>query len=154
MSTTQLGARGLEGGTEAVSPGVQGTETWPQEELYLSLYYTEDWVAVVKIFHAQIGLTQAEIARGAGVSQATVARWLESEPNAPVRAYGRLDDLRYVVLWLLRCRMGERLIAFWLAARNVDLGGSDPLQAIADGRFEEVMSIASAFAEGRPPSLL
>ena len=57
------------------------------------------------------------------------------------------------MLWLLRCRMGERLISFWLAARNVDLG-VDPLRAIAEGRFEKVMSIASAFAEGRPPSLV
>ena len=88
MSTTQLDMRGPAGGTEAVSQGMQGGEAWPQEELYLSLYYTDSWVAVVKIFHAPIGLTQAEIARGAGVSQATVARWLESDPDAPVRAYG------------------------------------------------------------------
>jgi len=153
MSTTQLDGRGLEGGTEAVSPGVQGAETWPQEELYVSLYYTDSWVGVVRILHGRIGLTQAEIARGAGVSQATVARWLESDPDAPVRAYGRLDDLRYVVLWLLRCGMGERLISFWLTARNVDLG-IDPLQAIAEGRFEQVTFAANAFVEGRPPSLV
>jgi transcriptional regulator with XRE-family HTH domain len=152
MSTTQIEMRGSEGGTEAVSLGLQGGEGWPQEDLYLSLYYTEDWVAVVKIFHSRIGLTQAEIARGAGVSQATVARWLESDPEVPIRAYGRLDDLRYVVLLLLRYGMGERLIAFWLGARNVDLG-IDPLQAIAEGRFERVSEIAGGFVEGRPPSL-
>jgi len=152
MSTTQLDRRALEGGTEAVAPGARGGETWPQEELYVSLYYTDSWVAVVRILHGQIGLTQAEIARGAGVSQATVARWLESDSDAPVRAYGRLDDLRYLVLWLLHSRMGERLIAFWLTARTVDLG-IDPLQAIAEGRFEQVTGAANAFVEGRPPSL-
>ena len=152
MSTTQLDRRGLEGGMEVGAPGARGGEAWPQEELYLSLYYTDSWVAVVGILHGRIGLTQAEIARGAGVSQATVARWLESDPDAPVRAYGRLDDLRYVVLWLLRYGMGERLISFWLTARTVDLG-IDPLQAIAEGRFEQVTLAANAFVEGRPPSL-
>lgn len=152
MTTTQLEMRGPMGGTEAGSLGRNGGEAWPQEELYLSLYYTEDWGPVVKILHSRIGLTQAEIARGAGVSQATVARWLEGDPEVPIRAYGRLDDLRYVVLLLLRFGMGERLIAFWLGARNVDLG-IDPLQAIAEGHFERVSEIAGAFVEGRPPSL-
>jgi hypothetical protein len=148
MSTPQLERRPDAADISADAGGV-----WLQEELYDSLYYTDNWIAVVNIFHGRIGLTQGEIARGAGVSQATVARWLESSPDAPVRAYGCLDDLRYVVLWLLRCRMGERLIAFWLAARNVDLRGADPLLAISEGRFEQVMEIASAFVDGRPTSL-
>ncbi len=150
--STGLDTRQLEAGTDAVQQSAHAGVAWLQEELYESLYYTDNWIAVVNIFHGRVGLTQAEIARGAGVSQATVARWLESGPEAPVRAYGRLDDLRYVVLWLLRCRMSERLISFWLAARNVDLG-VDPLQAIAAGRFEQVMNVASGFVEGRPPSL-
>jgi transcriptional regulator with XRE-family HTH domain len=132
------------------SPGT--SEAWPQEELYNSLYYTDNWVSVVGILHRRIGLTQAEIALGAGVSQATVARWLESGPDLPVRAYGRLDDVRYVVLWLLRHGMNERLISFWLSARNVHLG-IDPLQAIAEGRFEQVLSVAEAFVQARPPAL-
>jgi hypothetical protein len=142
----------LETGMDAGERSRGTSEVWPQEELYDSLYYTDNWISVVGILHRGIGLTQAEIALGAGVSQATVARWLESEPDLPIRAYGRLDDLRYVALRLLRHGMSERLISFWLTARNVYLG-IDPLQAIAEGRFEQVQSVADAFVQARPPTL-
>jgi transcriptional regulator with XRE-family HTH domain len=128
-------------------------EAGPQEELYQALYGTDNWIAVVKLLRNQVGLTQAEIARGADVSQATVARWLDSEEDAPVRATGRLDDLRYVVLWLIRgCGMPPRLIRFWLGSKNIHLG-VDPLSAIAQGRFEQVIEVAHAFAAGRSPAI-
>jgi transcriptional regulator with XRE-family HTH domain len=148
--STGLDTRQVEDGVEAVPEGAYVGEAWTQEEPYHSLYYTDSWITVVKLLHSRIGLTQAEIARGADVSQATVARWLESEEASPVRAYDRLDDLRYVVLGLLRCGLTPSLIAFWLAAKNIDLG-ADPLTAIARGGFEKVIRVANAFANGRPP---
>ena len=119
-----------------------------QDELFASLYSTDNWIAVVGVLRSKLGLSSAEIGRGANVSQATVARWLESDEDAPVKASGRLDDLRYVVLWLIRCGMSARLMRFWLAAKNIELG-SDPLTAIAAGRFEEVIEAARAFGAGR-----
>jgi len=117
--------------------------------LYNALYPTESWVQVAKVLHRELGLTQAEIARGANVTTATVARWLESLDEAPVRAGDRLDDLRYAVLWMAcGCGMGPRLIRFWLTAKNPHLG-EDPLGAIAAGRFEQVIEIAHAFGEAR-----
>lgn len=118
--------------------------------LYGALYPTESWVQVAKVLHRELGLTQAEIARGANVTPATVARWLESSDEAPVRAVGRLDDLRYAVLWMAcGCGMGSRLIRFWLTAKNPYLG-EDPLGAIAAGRFEHVVEVARSFGEARP----
>jgi hypothetical protein len=119
------------------------------QALYDALYPTESWVQVAKVLHRALGLTQAEIARGADVTTATVARWLESPDEASVRAVGRLDDLRYAVLWMAcGCGMGPRLIRFWLTAKNPYLG-QDPLGAIAAGRFEQVIEIARAFGEAR-----
>ncbi|HXM86882.1 MAG TPA: helix-turn-helix transcriptional regulator [Solirubrobacteraceae bacterium] len=150
--STQLDIPRLDAGTDAGQCGPEAGEAWPQEELYYTLYCTDNWVSVVGVLHGRIGLTQAQIALGAGVSQATVARWLESGPDLPVRASDRLDDLRCVTLWLLRRGMSERLIAFWLSARNIYLG-IDPLQAIAEGRFEQVLDVAHAFVQARPPAL-
>src|ERR1700744_4177708 len=111
---------------------VEGPAT---EELYQQLYTTDNWIAVVGLLRSGLGLSSAEIARGANVSNATVARWLESDEGAFVKASGRLDDLRYVVLWLIRCGMSTKLMRFWLAAKNIELA-ADPLSAIGAGRFE------------------
>jgi hypothetical protein len=117
--------------------------------LYDALYPTESWVQVAKVLQRALGLTHAEIARGADVTTATVARWLESPDDAPVRAVGRLDDLRYVVLWMAYgCGMGPRLIRFWMTAKNPYLH-EDPLSAIAKGRFEQVVDLARMFGEAR-----
>lgn len=148
MSTAQLDAPQIEG-MDVPGKNVRVGES-PQDELHQALYYTDSWIEVVRVLRDTVGLSQAEIARGADVSPATVARWLESPTEAVIRAYGRLDDLRYVVLWLARCGFEPRLISFWLAAKNVDLA-TDPLSAIAQGRFLQVIHEANDFAAGRPP---
>jgi hypothetical protein len=115
------------------------------------LQVTDNWISVVRLLHDQLGLSQAEIARGAGVSQMTVSRWLDSPEDADVRAWGRLDDLRYVTMFLVGyCSMRLRLARFWLSAKNLDLG-TDPLSAIASGCYEQVVETARAFANGRIP---
>jgi hypothetical protein len=149
--TVDLDNRQRQAASDAAQDGARPSQEFALEEPYASLYYTESWVSVVKLLHSRIGLSQAEIARGAGVSQATVTRWLDREEAAPVRAYNRLDDLRYVVLVLLNLGMTPRLITFWLAAKEIHIG-TDPLTAIAEGRFEEVIAVAKAFAQGRPPA--
>jgi len=129
--------------------GRQAAMNQEARALYDALYSTESWVQVAKVLHRELRLTQAEIARGADVTTATVARWLESTDEASVRAVGKLDDLRYAVLWMVSgCGMGPRLIRFWLTAKNPHLG-QDPLGAIAAGRFEHVIEIAHAFGEAR-----
>jgi len=123
--------------------------TTPESDLYDELYMADNWISVVRVLHNKLGLTQAEIARGAGVSAITVSRWLDSPEDLELRAHGRLDDIRCVVLWLLKgCDMRLRLIRFWLTAKNPDLA-VDPLSAIAAGRFEEVAATARAFSTGR-----
>jgi transcriptional regulator with XRE-family HTH domain len=124
----------------------------PEQELVDNLEAADNWVTVVRLLNTSLGLSQADIARGARVSQVTVARWLDGNEQQEVRARARVDDLRYVVLWLLKtCRMRLRLAGFWLKAKNIDLR-TDPLSAIAEGRYEEVVEAARAFAAGRRPS--
>jgi hypothetical protein len=118
------------------------------EELHGALYWADNWISLVNMLRSEVGLSSADISRGADVSLATVARWLDSADHAPVKASGRLDDLRYVVLSLIQYGMTPQLISFWLAAKNPQLR-SDPLSAIAAGRFEEVVDVAEAFAAGR-----
>jgi hypothetical protein len=130
---------------EQHDPAVEGGSL---EELHGALYWTDSWISVVNLLRSEIGLSSADIGRGADVSLATVARWLDSPDDAPVKASGRLDDLRYVVLSLIQYGMTPRLIRFWLAAKNPQLR-CDPLSAIAAGRFEEVVDVAEAFAAGR-----
>jgi hypothetical protein len=138
----------------SVSPRSAGVPATPQNptregELYDELYMADNWITVVRVLHDGLGLTQAEIARGAGVATMTVSRWLDSPEDLELRAHGHLDDIRCVVLWLLKgCDMRLRLIRFWLTAKNPDLA-TDPLTAVAAGRFEEVAATARAFSNGR-----
>lgn len=120
-----------------------------EEALYESLLEVENWAQVVRVLHEQLGLTKAEIARAAGVAPHTVNRWLDSVDGGKIRTHQGLDDLRYVVLTLLSDgAMRAPLLRFWLISKNADLR-TDPLTAIARGRFEETIASGRAFIRAR-----
>jgi hypothetical protein len=121
----------------------------PEQVLHRQLYTADNWSAVVRLLHDELGLGRPEIARAAGVSSVTVARWLENEGDSDVRSPERLDDLRFVVLALLQHgAMTKRLLRFWLAAKDVELR-TDALTAIAEGRLEEVIEAGKAVSQLR-----
>jgi transcriptional regulator with XRE-family HTH domain len=123
--------------------GIQGVDAPELEQaeaaLHLALYTADNWGRVVSLLEGELGLAKADLARAAGVTPMTISRWLEATEDADVRSPERLSDLRYVVLTLLmQGVMSTRFLRFWLAARDVVLK-TDPLSAIAEGRFEEVI---------------
>jgi hypothetical protein len=121
----------------------------PETALRDALYVTDSWHGVVRLLHDELGLSRAELARGAGVAPITVARWLEQGEDAEIRSPDRLSDLRYVVLTLLsHGAMSKKLLKFWLTAKDVVLG-TDALTAIAHGRFEEVIEAGKALSSLR-----
>lgn len=126
-------------------------EAAAENQLYETLYFADSWFDVVRALHDQLGLTKAEVARAAGVTTMTVGRWLERQ-GQDIRAPRGLDDLRFMVLAMLRDgAMTPRLLRFWLAARDLELG-TDALTAIGHGRFEEVLEAGRAFTSMRRPT--
>jgi hypothetical protein len=122
----------------------------PEYELLVELYYSDSWSQTVWLLHHHLGLSKTELARGAGVQPITISRWLEGT-SEDVRASEALGDLRYVVMALLRHgAMSLRLMRFWLSARDVILG-TDPLTAVSQGRFEDVVEAGLALSSLRPP---
>lgn len=93
----------------------------------------------------QFGVTQAEVAAVAHVSDRAVRGWRGSAIRT--ENYDRLADLRDLVL-LLSDSLSARGVAQWLRARNRILDRERPIDVLADGRVEEVRSAAEAFIEG------
>jgi transcriptional regulator with XRE-family HTH domain len=91
------------------------------------------------------GLTQNDVASVAGVSDRAVRGWATSEIR-PDR-YDRLAELRDLVI-VLSDSLSPRGVGQWLHARNRLLGGSRPLEALHEGRLDEVRQAAQAFIDG------
>lgn len=120
--------------------------------LFDRLAYVEGPVEVVRVLHEDLGLTEKDLAKATGVRHESVSRWLAGAVNN-VHARDSINDLRYVVMALLRTgTMTLPRIAYWLCARNIYLG-IEPVEAIAEGDFERVVEIGLAHAEGRAPDL-
>jgi transcriptional regulator with XRE-family HTH domain len=120
--------------------------------LFDRLSYVEGPVEVVRILHEQLGLTEKDLARAAGVRHESVSRWLAGNVSN-MHARDSINDLRYVVMALLRARtMTLPRIAYWLCSRNLYLG-VEPVEAIANGEFERVVEVGLAHAEGRTPDI-
>jgi transcriptional regulator with XRE-family HTH domain len=92
------------------------------------------------------GLTQADVALAAGVSDRSVRNWANDTPLRR-RHEERLQALRQIVL-LLDDSLTPRGVGQWFRAHNRSLHGRRPLDVLADGDFEAVRRAAAAFAEG------
>ncbi len=93
----------------------------------------------------RFGVTQAEVAAVAHVSDRAVRGWRESAIRT--ENYDRLAELRDVVL-LLSDSLTARGVAQWLRARNRLLDRQRPIDVLAAGGVEQVHGAAKAFIDG------
>jgi DNA-binding transcriptional regulator YiaG len=96
----------------------------------------------------RVRLSETQIARGTGTDENTVRGWLERrEPPDGVRGQ-RLTELVAFIEEMARNLRGETLAGSWLDG-NVDfLGGANPLDEIAAGRYESMMQYALGLSYG------
>ncbi|MDE2653920.1 MAG: helix-turn-helix domain-containing protein [Gemmatimonadetes bacterium] len=93
------------------------------------------------------GLRGVDVANIANVSQATVSRWSTGRSTPHSRTQLILSDLRYVVIRLGDYYKPEEILA-WLFARHPQLDGGRPIEAISQGRSEEVLDIIDRLEAG------
>lgn len=91
------------------------------------------------------GVTQAEVGSVTGVSDRAVRGWARSAIR-PER-YDKLAELRDLVV-LLSDSLTARGVGQWLHARNRLLGGARPIEALIEGRDQDVRQAAQAFVDG------
>jgi len=91
------------------------------------------------------GVTQSDVGSVAGVSDRAVRGWGQSAIR-PER-YDKLAELRDLVI-LLSDSLTARGVGQWLHARNRLLGGERPIEALAEGRSQDVRLAAQAFVDG------
>lgn len=91
------------------------------------------------------GVTQAEVASVAQVSDRAVRGWRQSAIKT--ENYDRLAELRDLVV-LLSDSLTPRGVSQWLRARNRLLQSKRPIELLATGEFEAVRRAAQAFIEG------
>lgn len=104
---------------------------------------------VIRYLLVEHKLTQREIARMTGADERSVRRWIASQDSINMQQrYTRvIDDLRHLLGILEPTLPGEQF-ARWLRARNRYLGGSRPLDLIAEGHYEQVREASEAYADG------
>jgi putative toxin-antitoxin system antitoxin component (TIGR02293 family) len=89
----------------------------------------------------------ADVARVSGTNPRSVTRW-KADAAVPRReAQERLLELRAVVE-LTRKVMRADAARLWLRSPNPDLGYEKPLDVIAQGRYQRVIDLLLALAEG------
>ena len=93
------------------------------------------------------GLRGVDVANITNVSQATVSRWSNGRSTPHSRTQLILSDLRYVVIRLDDYYEAEEIVA-WLFARHPQLDGGRPIDAISEGRSEDVLDIVDRLDAG------
>jgi putative toxin-antitoxin system antitoxin component (TIGR02293 family) len=89
----------------------------------------------------------ADVARVSGANPRSVARW-KADAAVPRReAEERLLELRAVVD-LARRIMRDEAARLWMRSPNPDLGYDKPLDLVAEGRYQGVIDLLLALAEG------
>lgn len=86
------------------------------------------------------GLKGTDIANFAGVSKATVSRWVSGQKSPHPKTQLIMSDLAYVVMRLSEYYSDEEVRA-WLYARHPQLDGARAIDLIHDDRSEEVIAI-------------
>lgn len=92
------------------------------------------------------GITQVVIAEATDTNARSVHAW-KAGANPRRQKYDRLAALRDVVT-ALNDSLTDKGVAQWLTARNRYLKGRRPVDVLAQGRTDEVLEAANAFAEG------
>ena len=86
------------------------------------------------------GLKGTDIANIAGVSRATVSRWVNGRKSPHPNTQLKMSDLSYVVMRLGEYYTQEEVRA-WLYSRHPQLEGQRAIDLVFDGRTEEVIAI-------------
>ena len=86
------------------------------------------------------GLKGVDIANFAGVSKATVSRWVSGQKSPHPKTQLIMSDLAYVVMRLSEYYSDEEVRA-WLYARHPQLSGERAIDLIHNNRSEEVLAI-------------
>jgi putative toxin-antitoxin system antitoxin component (TIGR02293 family) len=89
----------------------------------------------------------ADLARVSDTNPRSVARWKAQETAPRREAEERLLELRAVVD-LARKVMTDEAARFWMRSPNPDLGYEKPLDLVATGRYQRVVDLLLALAEG------
>ena len=89
----------------------------------------------------------ADLARVSASHPRSVVRWYAEETKPRRQAEERLLELRAVVD-LARTVMQDDAARFWMRTPNRDLDYQKPLDLIATGHYERVISLLLALAEG------
>jgi len=100
----------------------------------------ETWQIVEGL--GRLGLSETDIVAATGANARAVRRWRAGQTE-PVRHWKALDDLRWTAHFLSEHRvLTDRGIVAWLRSRNRLIGDRRPLEAIAEGSFDEVRDAA------------
>lgn len=91
------------------------------------------------------GVSQRDVAAATQVSDRAVRAWRTGGIHD--ESYDRLQDLRDIVL-VLADSLTARGVGQWLHARNRLLDGARPIDALAEGRVDEVRQAAHSFVDG------
>lgn len=102
---------------------------------------------VLRALRDQVGLSERDIARAAGVNERSVRRWLTGTEPTQDKA-DRIDDLRTVVRDLGEMLSEENIVS-WLHSRNTGLDRQRPLDVLTqpDG-YERVAAVVGALLSG------
>lgn len=100
---------------------------------------------IVKAF-GSTGIRQSDVARILHVSPRAVGRWV-SNGGINDDHYARLQEIREIAI-ILEDSLTARGNGRWFRAPNRLLGGSWPIDALAERHIDEVRRAAHAFVEG------
>lgn len=89
----------------------------------------------------------ADVARVSGTHARSVNRWRAAQAEPRRASEERLLELKAVVD-LLRRVMRDDAARMWLRAPNPDLGYEKPLDLVAVGKYQRVIDLLLALAEG------
>jgi len=102
----------------------------------------------VRYLRRHVGLTEVDLADGTGASTRTVRRWTAPRPTHPQTRYVRhIDDLK-AIAQELEDSLTPKGTRQWLRARNRNLNGARPIDALRAGDFDRVKQAAQALSEG------
>jgi|SRR5580698_2049633 hypothetical protein len=127
-----------------------------QPELESALYALRDALHPNNILTAlqAIGLDSSDLAEGTGVDERTVRRWLGDQ--APTRNHAQtIGQLRVLVIHILQRRgLAVDLVARWLRLPDSELRFQTPLEAVAEGRLNDVIVAFDEYVAPRPGTAL
>ena len=99
-----------------------------------------------RLYETQV-IDTSDVARVSGAHARSVGRWHAGRSEPRRESEERLLELKAVVD-LLRRVMRDDAARLWLRAPNPDLGYEKPLDLVAAGKYQRVVDLLLALAEG------